>query len=76
MPRRELEREQRLDLAGRRGRRIGVDALVRRERGERRALVLDERRGVEDENGHGEETALAATVTRMLAARAAATLHA
>jgi hypothetical protein len=50
-----------------------VDSLLRRERCERCALMLDERRGVEDENGHGEATRRCETIR---AARAAATLHA
>ena len=58
-PRRELEGEQRLDVAGRRGAGIRVDSLLGGEHRQRGALVLDERRGGEDENGHGEASATA-----------------
>ena len=55
MPGGELEREQRLDVVGRSGVRVRVDPLVRCEQRERGALLLDERRCVENENGQGGE---------------------
>ena len=51
----ELEREHRFDFAGRGSVRIRVNPLIRRKQRKRRALLLDERRRVENENGQGRE---------------------
>ena len=68
-PRRELEGEQGFDIAGWRSAGIGVDSLLGGECGQRGALVLDERRSGEDENGQGRRATAVAAKNRRYSTR-------